>query len=227
MKFLFRWAFRLFILLVVLVIAGILLLDTIAKEVAEYRIRRQTGLDVKIGRMQVGIFNSRVTIENLVIYNTAEFGGSPLIDLPELHVEYDRDSLLSHKLHCKLVRFNLAQLNLVEDKNGNLNVAQLQARMQKTNGQINPAGTNKTLQTHLKFTGIDTLNLTLGKATVLNMKQPKDVVQITMDLRNQVLTNVQSVQDLGGVALLVALKNGQVMDKTLQNWLVQFGWPAK
>jgi hypothetical protein len=227
MKFLFRWAFRLFILLIILVIAGILLLDTIVKEVTEYRIRRETGLDVKIGKMQVGIFNSKVTVENFVIYNSAEFGGSPLIDMPELHVEYDRSALLSRKLHCKLVRFNLARLNLVEDKNGNLNVVQLQKRMQQSSGKTQPASTNKTSQGDFQFTGIDTLNLTLGKATVLNMKQPRDVVEIKMDLQNQVLTNVQSVQDLGGVGLLIALKNGQVMDKALQNWLTQFGWPTK
>jgi AsmA family len=227
MKFLFRWAFRLFILLIILVISGVLLLDTIVKEVTEYRIRRETGLDVKIGKMQVGIFNSKVTIENLIIYNSAEFGGSPLVDMPELHVEYDRDALFSRKLHCKLVRFNLARLNLVEDKNGNLNVAQLQKRLQQTSGNTQPASTNKTSKGDFQFTGIDTLNLTLGKATVLKMKQPKDVLEIKMDIQNQVLTNVQTVQDLGGVGLLIAFKNGQIMDKALQNWLTQFGWPTK
>src|SRR5215218_3075556 len=108
MKFVFRWIFRLFILVLILVIAGILLLDTIAKAVAEYRIKRETGLDVKIGKLEIGILNPKVTIENFVIYNSAEFGGSPLIDMPELHVEYDRPALLSHKLHYKLVRLNLA-----------------------------------------------------------------------------------------------------------------------
>src|SRR5258708_17164575 len=113
MKTLFRWAFRLLILLVVLLVAAVLLMDTIVRAVAENALRRQTGLDVKIGKFEVGLLNPKVTIENLVIYNSAEFGGSPLIDMPELHVEYDRDALFANKLHFKLVRFNLAQLNIV------------------------------------------------------------------------------------------------------------------
>jgi len=59
MKTLFRWAFRLFILLVVLVVAGILLLDTIVRAVAVNAIKRQTGLDVKIGKFEIGLLNPR------------------------------------------------------------------------------------------------------------------------------------------------------------------------
>ena len=90
-KWLFRWLFRLLILLVVLVVAAILLLDTIAREVTEHRLQQQTGLEVRIGRMRVGILEPKLTIENLVIYNSAGFGGSPLLDAPELHVECDRN----------------------------------------------------------------------------------------------------------------------------------------
>src|SRR4051794_20756716 len=159
MKFLFRWAFRLFILLLVLVVAGILLFDSIAKAVTEYRIKKQTGLDVKIGKMEVGLFNSKVTIEHFIIYNSAEFGGSPFIDMPELHVEYDRNALIANKLHCKLVRFNLAQVNVVENKEGKTNLELLEKRVQQATPSVS---TNKSSSANMQFTGIDTLNLTLG-----------------------------------------------------------------
>src|SRR5579859_7625026 len=105
-KFVFRWAFRVLIVLIVLVVAGILLLDTLAREYVEYQIHSQTGMETKIGRVRVGLLNPRLTIENMVLYNDAAFGGSPFVEMPELHVEYDRDSLLAHKLKCKLLRFN-------------------------------------------------------------------------------------------------------------------------
>lgn len=224
MKFLFRWAFRLFILLLVLVVAGILLLDSIVKAVAEYRIERQTGLDVKIGKMEVGILNPKVTIENFIIYNSAEFGGSPLINMPELHVEYDRNALLSNKLHCKLVRLNLAQVNVVENKNGKTNLELLQKRIEQT---APPISTNQNSRAGMQFTGIDTLNLTLGKATFLRMKQPDKVDEIKMEIHNQVLTNVHSTHDLAGVLLFIALKNGGTADKALQNWLGESFAPLK
>ena len=98
-----------------------------------------------------------------MIYNSAEFGGSPLIDMPELHVEYDRDALVARKIHCKLLRFNLAQINIVEDKNGRRNLDSLEAIAQPRHKfearQANLSGD--------QFAGIDTLNLTLGKVTYL------------------------------------------------------------
>src|SRR4051812_15473543 len=103
MKFVVRWLFRLLVLVIVLVVAAVLLLDTIARAVVEARLRRQTGMEVKVGSVSVGLMSPVLTIENLKLYNTAEFGGSPFLDMPELHVEYDRGALWSRRLHCKLV----------------------------------------------------------------------------------------------------------------------------
>ena len=193
MKTLFRWAFRCLILLVVLAVAGILLLDTIAREVVEARIKSETGLDAKVGKVRVGIFSPEITVENLVLYNRADFGGSPLIDLPEFHVEYDRQALLARRLHCRLVRFNLAQLNVVEDKNGRTNLDALRK-------QSHPPD--------FEFAGIDTLNLTLGKISFMRMKQPGQTDELKLDIRNQVLTNIKSAQDFSGVLMVVLLRNG-------------------
>jgi uncharacterized protein involved in outer membrane biogenesis len=209
MKTLFRWAFRCFIVLVVLAVAGILLLDTIAREVAETRVKSETGLDVKIGRVRVGIFNPTITLENLVLYNRAEFGGSPLIDLPELHVEYDRQALVARTLHCHLVRLNLAQLNVVEDKNGRTNLDALRRRAQSSG---------------FEFAGIDILNLTLGKATFMRMRQPGQVDELRLDIHNQVLTNIKSAQDLSSVLMVALLRNGvnllgNARGGGAQNWI--------
>src|SRR5882724_3148546 len=130
MKFFFRWLFRLLILLIVLLVAGVLLLDTIVREIAEYRLSRLTGLEVKIGSVNVGILDPRITVEHLVLYNNADFGGSPLLDMPELHAEYVRPTLFSSKPHFRLIRFNLARLNIVEDTRGNVNLDVLEKRLQ-------------------------------------------------------------------------------------------------
>src|SRR5262245_14959465 len=108
MKRLFKWLFRLVILLIVLGVALVLLKDTIAKGIMERQIRFETGLDARIGRLEIGIVNPTVTIENVRLYNTAEFGGSPFVDLAELHLEYNRAALATRKLRFALVRLNLA-----------------------------------------------------------------------------------------------------------------------
>lgn len=221
----FRWAFRLFLVCVVLLIAGILLLDTIAREVLEYRLRNETGLEVKIGKVHIGLLHPEFSVENLVLYNSAEFGGSPLIDMPEMHVEYDRDALLSRRLHCHLVRFNLAEINLVDDTKGRRNVDVLQKKLEaagvgSSNKKSSPSGFSKSLE----FAGIDTLNLTLGKATHLDMKQPGKVDQFRINVNHQVFTNIKSEKDFSGVLLVALLRSG--VDVT-QGWLQLFAPPKK
>jgi uncharacterized protein involved in outer membrane biogenesis len=203
-KRLFRWAFRLLVLVIVLAVAGLLLLDTIVRELAEYRIGKDTGLEVRISKMQVGILNPWVRIEKLLIYNSAEFGGSPLVEVPEVRLEYDRGSLWSKKLHFKLVRLNFAQLNVVEDKRGRLNLEELQKRFVKKGGAQN--STNKSPQRY-EAAGIDTLNLTLGQASFTSFKEPGHNEILKMDVQNQVLLNVKSWNDLGGVFTYLMLKN--------------------
>src|ERR1041385_6419818 len=73
MKWLFKWALRLVLLVVALVVVLLLSKDTIFRIVIENRIRSRTGLDVKIGKYSSSIFSPVITIENLRIYNTAEF----------------------------------------------------------------------------------------------------------------------------------------------------------
>ncbi|MDB6016711.1 MAG: hypothetical protein JWR19_1200 [Pedosphaera sp.] len=206
MKWLFRWAFRLLILLLVLLVAGILLLDTILRSMAEREIRSATGMEVTIGSLSVGLFSPVITIENFKLYNTAEFGGSPFIDIPELHVEYDRRALFSRKLQCKLVRFNLAEVNVVQNKQGRMNTDTIQAREQKAANANRPA--NQKGGSGFALTGIQTLNLSLGRVTMLNMNNPSQVKQLNLNIRNQVIPDIKNEQDLELRIFLIIAQNG-------------------
>jgi uncharacterized protein involved in outer membrane biogenesis len=228
-KWIFRWAFRLLILLVILVVAGILLMDTFAREYVEYQIHRQTGMEVKIEKVRIGLLNPQVTIENMVLYNTAAFGGSPFIEMPELHVEYDRDALVSRKLHCKLMRFNLSRINLVEDKSGRRNFDMLQAQVVPPAAK-SPNKNSASKTSGMQFAGIDTLNLTLGKVTYLRMKQPDKVDEFKMNVDHQIFTGIKSEQDFSAVLMLALLKSGANVFQTGsngQNLLQLFAPPKK
>jgi len=203
-KWIFRWAFRLLILLVVLVVAGILLLDTFAREYVEYQIRHETGMDVKIGKVRVSLLYPEITIENMVLYNTAAFGGSPFIEMPELHVEYDRDALVARKLRCKLMRFNLSRINIVEDKKGRRNFDMLESKVVPPKD----AGKGKGRSAGVQFGGIDTLNLTLGKLTYLQMKQPGKVNEFNLNVDHQIFTGIKTEQDFQGALTIALIRSG-------------------
>jgi uncharacterized protein involved in outer membrane biogenesis len=123
MKWLFKWIFRLTILLVALVVALVLSKDAILKALVERQIRAQTGMDVKIGSFSVGILSPVVDIAKFKLYNPPEFGGTPFLDVPELHVEYDPVALAGGKIHIKLLRLTLAELNVVKNGTGHTNLA--------------------------------------------------------------------------------------------------------
>lgn len=204
MKFLFRWAFRLLVLLLVLAVALVLLKDTLVKSLAENRLQAETGLEVRIGRLEVGLMTPTLTIEDFVLYNTAEFGGSPFVDLPEIHVEYDRQDLALQRLHLKLLRFHLRELNIVENQQGQTNLAVIFDRLQS-----NPPDKSKAAQgAGLEFDGIDTLNLSLGKIKYSNLKSPKKSKEFDLDIRNEIVTNVKSQDDLAEAVVRILLRKG-------------------
>src|SRR5215469_14411943 len=112
MKRIFKWAFRLAIVLVVTVVLLLVFKDTIVRVIVENQIRHETGMDVKIGRVSSGLLSPVATIENFKLYNTAEFGGTEFLIIPELHVELDADALREQKIRIKLLRLNLAELDM-------------------------------------------------------------------------------------------------------------------
>ena len=97
MKWLFKWLFRLFLLAAVLIVILLLSFNSILRVYVEHRIRAQTGMDAEIGRFSVGLAEPTVTIQNFKLYNPPDFGGTPFLDIREIHVEYDRAALARHE----------------------------------------------------------------------------------------------------------------------------------
>jgi uncharacterized protein involved in outer membrane biogenesis len=202
MKWFFKWVFRLAIFLVALLVVLLLSLDSVVKALAERQIRAKTGMEAKIGKFSVGLIAPMVTMDNFKLYNTAEFGGTPFLDIPELHIEYDRAALARHQLHITLMRFKLAELDVVKNEAGRTNIVGLTAISSKTGG-------GKKLEAEgFEFTGIDVLNLSLGKVRYLDLKDRSQNREWNITLENQVFKNVKTRDDLTGLELLIALRSG-------------------
>ena len=198
-KFVTKWAFRLLILVIVLVVALLLLKDSIIKGLTENRLRAETGMDVRIGKFEIALMSPTVTIQDLKIFNRPEHGGGLFVDMPELHVEYNQGAFFSRELHLRLLRLNLTEVNIVEARDGRTNLEILQSLQNERASSKVPG---------LRFTGIDTLNMTIGKIRFMSMnrlnRKPREV-KVNFD--NRILTDVKSGADLTGVINGVALKN--------------------
>src|SRR5271170_5095447 len=153
MKWIFKWVFRLFLLSVVLAIVLLLSLNSILRVFIEHQIRAQTGMDAEVGRFSLGLAEPTVTIQNLKLYNPPSFGGTPFLDIPEIHVEYDRAALARHEIHVTLLRFNLGELDVVKNEAGQTNLFSIAALP-----SVKKSGGGKksfAKETGFEFTGID------------------------------------------------------------------------
>lgn len=213
MKWIFKWLLRLFLLVVVVVVIFLLSLDSILRMVAEHNIRAQTGLDAEIGRFHLGLLDPVVEIENLKLYNPPDYDGTPMLDIPEIHVEYDRNALANGKLHVTFMRFNLGELDIVRNEAGQTNLLSLGLALSPT-ALKNPSGGGENdlkefeHRTGLKFQGIDLLNVSVGTAKYIDLKDPRNNRTQKIDIENVPIRNVKSVTDLTGLAVMVALRSG-------------------
>jgi len=203
MRRLIRWVFRivlgLLLLAAALLVAAIILLDTITREIIVSRLRSQTGMEVKIATVHVGLLSPTISVEGLKLYNTAEYGGSVCLDMPELHLEYDTAALRARQLHLTLLRLEVTQLSVVVGKGGRSNFEILKQKSKESDK-------NKSALDRLKFTGIDVLNVTLGKFHLTNRTTGRGE-EIDFGNKNQILRNVKTGADLSALGLTTFMQS--------------------
>lgn len=208
-KKILRWLICISGAVILLVVAGILLLDTIAKSVAERRVRTETGMDTKIGKFTVGLRSSTIHIENFVLKNTAEFGGDTFVEMPELFLDYDREALRSGKLRLKLVRIDIAKVHVVENKDGKRNVDELQKHQRKSESPRGTTGKSPHKnEPPFVFDGIETLDVTLKTAQFTNLKNPTQNLEHDLGIRHEMFKNLKTEKDFQTAAALLTLKAG-------------------
>jgi hypothetical protein len=213
MKFIFKWLLRLFLLAVVLIVIFFLSLNSILRVVIEHNIRAQTGMDAEIGRFKLGLAEPTIEIQNLKIYNPPSFGGTPFLDIPEIHVEYDRTALAKRELHVTLLRFNLGELDIVKNEAGQTNIFSLGLALPtaKKSGGGNGAAELKR-QTGFDFKSIDVLNVSVGTLKYVDLKDQRYNRAQNIGIENIVVKNVKSANDVAGLAVLVALRGGDFLN---------------
>ena len=207
-KWLFKWLFRLFLLAVVSIVILLLSLNSILRVWAEHRIRAQTGMDAEIGRFSLGLIEPTVTIQNLKLYNPPSFGGTPFLDIPEIHAEYDRAALARHEIHLTLLRFNLGELDIVKNEAGRTNIFSLWVTWPSKKSGAGNGAANFKKQTGFEFKSIDVLNVSVGTAKFIDLKDQRLNRAQEIGIENCVIKNVKSQADLAGLAVLVALRGG-------------------
>jgi len=218
MKSVLKWALRLGIVAVVLVVAFFLSLDSIFRFIIERNIHDQTGMVAKIGKFHLGLTEPVVEIKDLKLYNSPEFGGTSFLNIPEIYVEYDRAALQRHEIHISLLRFDLGELDIVRNQSGQTNILSLGLPLPTKTAAGAPAKTQTSSQQlaalekqsglDIKEFKIDCLNVSVGGFKYVDLQDQKNDREQKIGIEHCVITNVTSSADLAGLALLVGLRSG-------------------
>ncbi|MBF0485062.1 MAG: hypothetical protein HQL16_00980 [Candidatus Omnitrophica bacterium] len=118
--------FLIIIGIAVVFLAGITIFKNfIIKSVATTVISRIAGAPVHIDSLSLNIFNSTLRINGFKIYNPLGFPKGILVSCPRVDVIYDQTTLFKEKKHLLVVNIELAEMGLVRNKEGRLNVDSL------------------------------------------------------------------------------------------------------
>ncbi|HSY17748.1 MAG TPA: hypothetical protein VK815_05405 [Candidatus Acidoferrales bacterium] len=211
MKFkrILKWLLGLFLLGVVALVILFLSRDIIFRAMVVRSIRDQTHMKAEIGKFHLGLREPVIYIRDLKLYNPTNYGGTPLLVIPEIYVEYDRDALKTKsELHITLLRFNLGEVDIVKNTAGQTNLMELGLTLPSKDDLAKSKDTDMIKKrTGLEFKGIDMLTVSVGKAKYIDLGDPKNNREQDIDLQNVPIANVKSGADLTGLLLLVTLRS--------------------
>ncbi len=213
MKKFLRWLIIIIVAVIALIIAAFLSIDTVVRKLAEKRIREETGMTATIGNLHIGFSDQSLTVHDFKLLNPPEFGGGSLMNLAELHVEYDLEAMRSNIIHFRVLKVDLAELNVVEKKDGTSNIDVLARKPAKRpqTAPRHPTSTNAPPRTQTfgyQFGGIDKLQVSLGEANYTSERFPERNRQANVGLTNEVFKDIKTEQDLQTVGIVLILKSG-------------------
>jgi hypothetical protein len=108
------------------------------REVVLPRIKAETGLDVRVGRLSINLPNGLLYLKEVTMKNPEGFLLENLASIDRVRVEIDLYSLLKRKpILVKNIEVEGALLNVIRSKDGEINLTQLQA--------LQPSGVEPTL----------------------------------------------------------------------------------
>lgn len=189
--------------LVIAVAALLLLRNVVAKMAIDHGVKAVTGVGVDVGSIDLGLFSTHVGVKNLRVLNPKGFSEPTMVSLPELYVDYDLGAFLKGVVHLEEVRLNLAELVVIKNAQGAVNVTSLKPMQTAQKGEAPPA--EKPKPGKAPKLQIDELQLKVGRVIYKDYSKGAPTEQsfdVNLDERFQNITNPQL---LGGLIISKAL----------------------
>ena len=122
-------------------------------------------------------------------------------------MEYDPEALQSGALHLNLFRLDLEELNIVRNPSGQTNLVDF---IEQAGTEGREALSRQLPARDFGFTGIDQLDLSLGRIRFIDLRDPRRNREAYFGVKNVEIKNIRSRDDLYGVAGIVLIRSGLV-----------------
>ncbi|MCF7668259.1 MAG: AsmA family protein [Verrucomicrobia bacterium] len=189
MKRVLRWLAYLFIGFVLVVAILFLFRNQILTKITENSLSTALGRRVEIETFKLGSSRPLVEIHGMRIFNNAEFGGGEFIDINEFTLEYDKEALSDDRLHLKLLKLDIREINIVRDESGNSNIKEFASKLDFKDIR------------GFKLDRIETFVLSLDKVRFSNIDNPSDGYVVSAGIDNLTVHNGDSIESLTAVLL--------------------------
>ena len=214
-KFL-RWVIVALGVVVVLLLAALLSRDLVLKSLAARGIEEETGLRAVIGELTTTLGSGALHVRDLKLFNSPEFGGQLMADVPELYVDLDPEKAAGGKLHFRNLKLILTELNIVKNAAGRLNLDGVEKRVRE---RIRQRRERKGKKFEFEFAGLEQMQLTLRKVLYTDLKPPLRTRTLDLAVQDEVVTGLKSEEELSRWA------GGMMFRILMQVSLSQLGAP--
>jgi uncharacterized protein involved in outer membrane biogenesis len=202
MKRLFKWLFRLLLVLVVLVGLLVFFRDPLARSLAERYLTEATGLEAIIGHLHVHLGEPVITLENFRLMNPAGLSEHPFLDASEVTLEYDPKALSERALHVRSLRLNLTDVLIVRGADGSGTLETLADRLEQRRAEAARSAESFELR------GIDVLALSVGRFKYVDFREPTRSQEVWMGLKNLKAKDLHTAKDIDAFLVRAAKEKG-------------------
>lgn len=135
---------KMLLIIVVTVVVLVLGKNLIIKAAVEGGVQIATGLRLNIQSFSLSLLKGSVDIRGLKLFNPRGFKDKVMVDIPEILVDLDPQSLFQGKLHLEEMRFTMKELVVVKNANAALNLDALKPVQNQKKGKAAPTTKKQT-----------------------------------------------------------------------------------
>lgn len=189
---------RILIIIVIVLVGLAVVKDFLIKTAITTMGPKVVGAKIEIGGFSLGLLTQKIRITNFKLYNPPGFPNEPMVNFPEIRLDYDVMAFIQGKLHARLIIVNMKEMSVVINKEGKLNVDSLKIIQDQKKKQQEEKDKKEDKKLEIPPFQIDVMKLNLERVVVKDYSK-SDVPKIEvheLGLKEKEFKNINSVFQL-------------------------------